>query len=79
MRTIENPDAVFDAAVLNWNVLTERSELAAAGTLQECQRYWEQVRLEGYGGRMQLIRQERRRVFMPEKPKPQASDPMLPE
>ena len=66
MRAIENPNAVFDAAVLNWNVLMQRWELAAAGTFQECDQYWKQVRLEGYGGRMQLIHQQRR-VFIPPK------------
>jgi len=59
MKTIENPEAVFDAVVVVWSVLTDRWELAAAGTLEECQRYWDQVRLEGFGVRMQLIRQVR--------------------
>ena len=87
MKTTENPDAVFEAAVLNWNILTQRWELAVAGTFQECQRYWEQVRLEGYGGRMQLIHQQRRMFTLPkdgelhrdysqrEKPNPQPSKP----
>jgi hypothetical protein len=57
MKAIENPEAVFDAVVVFWNVLTQRWELSAVGTLEECQRYWDQVRLEGFGGRMQMIRQ----------------------
>ena len=66
MRTIENPDAVFDAVVLSWDALAERWVLRAAGTVAECFRYVDQVRVDGYQGRMQLIHQQRR-VFIPPK------------
>ena len=82
MKTIENPEAVFDAVVVFWNVLTQRWELSAAGTLEECQRYWDQVRLEGFGGRMQMIRQSVPKFTLPEKEPMQPTyklNPRLPE